>query len=109
MSSVGLKIVSLPGVGEFLILRGKQRLISEHEMAMVTEPRPLILDAGQLALLNDAAAGIKQLISNQASRTHFRSEERVTLVEIERIQIPLHGPLLSHIHDQFRAWRDGQG
>src|SRR5262245_42477076 len=81
VTGVGLQELALPEVRVTLVFRTQSQLVGEHEVAVIPQPRPLLLGVGKLALLDDRALGVQDLPADQFPGTWVGSEKSVTVVD----------------------------
>src|SRR5207302_689843 len=108
MTTVRFQILSLPRIARGLVVEWHLRLVGQHEVTVIEQPGPMLFPARQLSVLDFAAISIEQRVSDQMAGADIRREERMSLIHVERIEVPLHRQLwiLSDVVDKFRTGRD---
>src|SRR5688572_7353536 len=76
-------------------------------MAVIPQPWPLNVPVGEFALLDDVSLLIVDVEINQMAVARIGGKKIVAVVEIKRVEIPLHRRSLRDIPDKLGAWRHG--
>ena len=109
VAAVGFEIFSAPVVASCLVFERQFRLIGQHEVAVIKQPRPMLFAAGKLALFDFSTALIEQLVADQVAGADIGREKRVALIHVQGVEIPLHRPMLCDVQHQFGTGGHAEG